>query len=165
MLQYHPSERETGGGEADFDDRSQKLNLPLASRKWPIMAGRGRRNADDALALALAAGKTLRDAATEVGVGERTAGRRWADADFRGRVAALRQDMVARCLGRMADGMTDAADTLRKLLAANSEGVRLGAARALLELGLKIREGVELGERLDEVEQLLSVYTQEARLG
>jgi hypothetical protein len=31
---------------------------------WPITAGGGRRNADDALALALAAGKTLREAAT-----------------------------------------------------------------------------------------------------
>jgi hypothetical protein len=44
--------------------------------------------------------------------------------------------------------MTSAADTLRGLLdAANSGTVRLGAARALLELGPKLRESVELEER------------------
>jgi hypothetical protein len=34
--------------------------------------------------------------------------------------------MVQRSLGRMADAMSDAADMLRKLLAAESELVRLG---------------------------------------
>lgn len=129
------------------------------------MAHRGRRNADDALALALARGATLRDAAAEVGIGERTATRRWADPGFRGRVAEFRQDMVARCLGRMADGMAGAADTLRKLLSANSEPVRLGAARAMLELGVKVRDSVELGERLDELEGLLSAHAQGGRHG
>ena len=41
------------------------------------MADRGRRNADDALALGLAVGKTLRDAAAAAGMAERTAARRW----------------------------------------------------------------------------------------
>jgi hypothetical protein len=40
------------------------------------MAGGGRRNADEALALALAGGQTLRDAAAAAGVAERTATRR-----------------------------------------------------------------------------------------
>jgi HEAT repeat protein len=126
------------------------------------VAHRGRRNADDALALALARGVTLRDAAAEVGVSERTATRRWADPGFRGRVAEFRQDMVARCLGRMADGMTDAADTLRKLLTAESESVRLGAARALLELGVKVRDSAEVGERIAELERLATVPSQGA---
>jgi transposase-like protein len=124
------------------------------------VAHRGRRNADDALALALARGATLRDAAAEVGVGERTATRRWADLAFRGRVAEYRQDMVARCLGRMADGMSDAADTLRKLLTAESESVRLGAARALLEVGVKVRDSAEVGERIAELERLAAVQGQ-----
>jgi HEAT repeat protein len=53
----------------------------------------------------------------------------------------------------MADGMAEAADVLRQLLAARSESVRLGAARALLELGVKLREGVELEERLRALEE------------
>jgi hypothetical protein len=76
-----------------------------------------------------------------------------ADPAFRRRVAELRADMVQRSLGRMADGMSDAADKLRDLLAAESESVRLGAARALLELGVKLRESVELEERLANLER------------
>jgi hypothetical protein len=121
------------------------------------MAGNGRRNADDALALALAGGATLRDAAAAVGIGERTATRRWADATFRLRVSEMRGDMVARALGKMADGMSEAADVLRKLLAAESESVRLGAVRSLVELYLKMRESVELEQRLTDLEQRLPV--------
>jgi hypothetical protein len=117
------------------------------------VAHRGRRNADDALAAAVAAGQTLRDAAAAAGVGERTATRRWADPTFRSRVARLRGDMVARSLGRLADSMAEAADVLRQLLAAKGESVRLGAARSLLELGVKLRESVELEERLCALEE------------
>ncbi|HYT92365.1 MAG TPA: hypothetical protein VEL76_26865 [Gemmataceae bacterium] len=120
------------------------------------MAHRGRRNADEALALAVATGQTLRDAAQAVGIGERTAARRWADAAFRQRVAQLRGDLVQRSLGRVADGMAEAADVLRQSLAAESENVRLGAARSLLELGVKLRENVELEARLQALEQRLS---------
>ena len=116
------------------------------------MAHRGRRNADEALALAVASGQTLRDAAQTAGVGERTATRRMADADFRARVAQLRADMVQRSLGRLADGMGAAADKLRLLLAAASESVQLGASRSLIELGVKLRESTELEERLADLE-------------
>ncbi len=117
------------------------------------MAHRGRRNADEALALALATGQTLRAAADLAGIGERTASRRWADRAFRGRVSELQWEMVRRSLGRMADGMTEAADVLRQLLAAESENVRLGAARTLLDLGLQMREVVDLEQRLAELEE------------
>ena len=116
------------------------------------MAGSGRRSADEALALALATGQTLRGGAEAAGIAERTATRRWAEPAFRRRVAQLRGDMVQRALGRMADGMAEAADKLRALLGAQSESVQLGAARALLELGAKLRESVELEERLAALE-------------
>ena len=117
------------------------------------MAHRGRRNADEALALAVATGQCLRDAAQAIGVSERTAARRWADTGFRQRVSELRAEMVQRSLGRMADGMAEAADVLRKLLTANSESIRLGAARCLLDLGVRLREAVEVEERLLDLEQ------------
>jgi hypothetical protein len=116
------------------------------------MAHGGRRKADEALAAALAMGNTLRDAARAIGIGERTAARRWADAAFKRRVSELRGDMVARSLGRMADAMTDAADVLRKLLKAKSESVRLGTARSLIELGLKLRDSIEVDARLAALE-------------
>jgi hypothetical protein len=118
------------------------------------MADNGRRKRDDALAVALAAGQTLRDAAAAAGIGERTATRRWADPDFRRRVAELRADMVSRATGRMGDGMAEAADVLRALLKADSQSVRLGACRAMLELGVKLRDSVELEQRIAALEAL-----------
>lgn len=120
---------------------------------WLTVAHRGRRNADENLALALASGQTLRDAAVAARVGERTATRRWADPTFRQRVADLRGEMVSRALGRMADGMAEAADVLRSLLAAEGESVRLGACRAMLELGVKLREFADVEERFAALER------------
>ena len=116
------------------------------------MAHRGRRNADALLALELAAGKTLRDAALAAGIAERTATRRWADPAFRRLVSRHRGEMVGRAVGELADGMTDAAKTLRELLDCESLAVRLGAARSLLEIGVKVREALELEERVRALE-------------
>jgi hypothetical protein len=65
--------------------------------------------------------------------------------------------MVERALGKMTDGMTEAADTLRSLLHAEAESVRLGAARSILELSNKLREAVEVETRLAELERRLLV--------
>src|SRR5262245_17224870 len=119
------------------------------------MAENGRRKGDAALVLALASGQTVRDSARAAGVGERTATRRLADADFRRRVIETRAALVERATGQMADAMSAAAEALRKLLEARSEAVRLGAARAVLELGMKLRESAELEQRLDELERRL----------
>ena len=118
------------------------------------MAENGRRKGDAALLLALASGETVREAARLAGIGERTATRRQADADFRRRVAELRGEMVSRAVGRLADGSTEAVAALRKLLDAGTPpAVRLGAARAILELGTKLRESVELEQRLADLER------------
>lgn len=88
------------------------------------MANSGRRKRDDeALAIAYAAGKTLRDAAAAAGIAERTATRRWADKEFRARVAELQSEMTSRAMGTLADGMADAGTVLRKLLDSKSESV------------------------------------------
>jgi hypothetical protein len=110
----------------------------------------------DALALALASGKTITEAAAAAELSRRTATRRVAEPDFRRRVAEVRAEMVGRALGKMADSMTAAADTLRALLDAEGESVRLGAARSILELGNKLRESVELEQRLADLEQRLA---------
>jgi hypothetical protein len=112
-----------------------------------------RRKGWEALAVALAAGQTLRDAAAAAGVTEMTAYRRWKDPEFRKRVAELRAEMIARAVGKLADGMSEAADVLRSLLAAESEATRLGAARASLELPVKLHESTELEARLAALER------------
>jgi hypothetical protein len=116
------------------------------------MAASGRKSADAALALALAAGLAVEAAAGQAGVSARTAYRRWADPAFQQRVAELRADMVQRALGKLADGAAAAVDTLRKLLQAKADTVKLGAARSILEQCNKLREAVELEQRLQALE-------------
>jgi hypothetical protein len=55
-------------------------------------------------------------------------------------------------MGRLADGMTGAADALRRLLSSRSEPTRLAAARALIELAVRLRDSVELEARLAALE-------------
>jgi hypothetical protein len=76
-----------------------------------------------------------------------------ASGNARRQVNELRADMVDRTLGKLANSMASAADTLEALLKADAEQVRLGAARTLLEVGNKLRETVEFERRLTEVEQ------------
>jgi hypothetical protein len=116
------------------------------------MAENGRQKGSDALLLALAAGLTVRDAAALAGIGERTAARRMADPAFHRNVKAARAEMVSRGLGKLAEAATLAVDTLRSLLGAESESIKLGAARAILEIGSKLRESVELEERIATLE-------------
>ncbi len=116
------------------------------------MAHGGRHSADDALAAELAAGRTLRDAAAAAGMSERTAHRRLQDREFVARVAALRGVMVRAAAGRLADGMTQAADVLRALLASADEHVRHKAAVKLIELGVKVAELAELEQRVADLE-------------
>lgn len=116
-----------------------------------MMAENGRKN--DLVLLALAAGLTVHGAAERAGCSQRTVYRYLANADFQRRLTEARGEMVGRALGRLADAMTEAADTLRSLLAAESEAVRLGAARSTLELGSRLRESVELEKRISALEE------------
>ena len=119
------------------------------------MSGGDRRNADSALVTALAAGGTVEAAAKSAGVGVATVHRRLNEPAFRQRVAEARDEMVARAVARLSATSTLAADTLRELLKARSETVRLGAARAILELGSKLREQEDLAERVAALEARL----------
>lgn len=109
----------------------------------------------EAAALALAAGLTIEAAAKAAKAGGRTV-RTWQATvpAFPRRVAELRAEMTSQALGRLIDGMTSAADTLGYLCRkGKSETVRLGAARAVLELGVKLRETVELAECIAALER------------
>ena len=72
---------------------------------------------------------------------------------FLWRIQELRSEMTVRALGKLVDGMVNAAETLGFLCReGKSEMVRLSAARAVLELATKIRETVELEERIAALE-------------
>ncbi len=117
---------------------------------------RGRSASDEVLALGLARGLTLAEAAEAAGVSERTASRRNTEPAFQALVGQLRSRLVDTAVGQLAEGMADAAQTLRALLKAESESVRLGAARVLLEATIRVREQSELAGRIANLEQLLA---------
>jgi hypothetical protein len=118
------------------------------------MAQKGKRNADQRLLLALACGATVEQAARQVGISESTAYRRLADPDFLRRLQKLRGDMVRRTAGALTAAATEAVRTLLDLLKPPAPpAARLGAARSVLEIGVKLREVADLEERLTALEE------------
>jgi hypothetical protein len=125
-----------------------------------VVAG-GRKSADAALIAALAGGATVRDAAIAAGVGEMTVYRRLKERDFRRQLDETRAEILTGAMARLSAAATDAVTTLTSLLAAESESVRLGAARSILDAVLRWREQAELAERLDRVEGWLDLMDED----
>lgn len=96
----------------------------------------------------LAVGHTVADACTRAGVGESTAYRWLREPDFRRRVAELRKQATSEATGVLATATRLASLTLAELLKAEQPGVRLQAARSVLEFAHKFCEVAELEERL-----------------
>ena len=119
----------------------------------PQMSGNVRRKGDDALLVALASGATIKQAANTAGVAEKTAHRRLADPAFRARLTALRTELLDAAAGRLAAAGTGAVDALQALLTAESEAVRLGAARSLLDLCFKSVDILTWDSRVAEIER------------
>jgi hypothetical protein len=125
----------------------------------PRTASNGLRNSvlsakQEAAALALAAGRTQDQASSESGAGTRTI-KTWLATQpaFACRIQELRTQMTARALGMLVDNMVAAAETLSHLCReGKSESVRLSASRAIVELGTKLRETIELEERIAALE-------------
>ena len=116
------------------------------------MARRDTENAGGVLLAALAGGASHQEAATQAGVSLRTVYRRLEDAPFRQQLAARLGELIKRATGRLAAACSAAATTLALLLKADSESVRLGAARSILELATKMRETEELEGRMAALE-------------
>jgi hypothetical protein len=117
------------------------------------VAGGDRSGADAALIAALAAGLTVQDVATQAHVSERTARRRLDDPSFRRHVAGARAAVLELAVGRLVAATTEAADALRFLLTAESESVRLAAARTLLDQAAKGIETLDLAARIEQLER------------
>jgi hypothetical protein len=122
------------------------------------MADGQRKKAEDALLLALACGATVEAAARQCGISDRTVYRRLQDAAFRARLQAVRADMVLRTAGMLTAAAGEAVKTLLVLQKETTPpATRLGAARAVLELGMKVRETAELAERIAALEAQLGL--------
>jgi len=110
---------------------------------------------DDLLIAAIAGGKSVDEAVKLCGFSRRTIFRRLKDDAIQSRVREARSQMFSETVGQLAGLGTEAAETLRSLLGARAETVRLGAARAALELGARLHEKLELEQRIIALEDLV----------
>ncbi len=117
--------------------------------------GAKRKKNEDQLLLALACGATVEAAARQCSLSERTVYNRLAEVEFQTRLDQIRADMVQRSSGMLTAAASEAVRTLLALVKDSTPAVRLGAARAILEIGMKIRQMVELEVRMGELEKLV----------
>jgi hypothetical protein len=115
----------------------------------------GRAHSDELLLASLAAGSSVEQAAQAAGLSVRTAYRRLADPAFAGRLAQARDELITNALGELVDSASGAVATLRALLEARDERVKLGAAKTILDQLLRIRETLTLSQRLATLERAL----------
>lgn len=118
------------------------------------MADSGSFNSDDQLAVALASGSSVRQAASQAGVSERTAFRRLNEIAFRKRVDEIRRVALEEAVGKLSAAGSSAVETMLDLLKSEVPvSTRLAAARAVLEFGTKLRETNDFETRLCELEE------------
>jgi len=121
------------------------------------MAQKGRHSADQKLILALVCGATIENAARQAGVAERTVYRRQRDPAFQAKLKEARQEMVERTANMLTAASMESVKTLLRLQNEKvPPAVQLGAAKAIVELGAKLRENAELFARVAALEAQLA---------
>ena len=108
----------------------------------------------DAAIGALLSQPTISAAAESVGIGEATL-RRWLkEPGFLTAYRAARLDTLEHCIALLQKAGIDAVEALQQSLPANSEGVRLRAACAILDYSMKGTELLDLEARIAVLEGL-----------
>lgn len=102
---------------------------------------------------ALVSSRSIKDAALEARVGERTL-RRWLRQEaFRDALRDAQREVLRITLGRLQSMTTIAADTLAEMLTARSESVRVVAAKEIIQRAIDATAVAELERRVDELER------------
>jgi len=118
---------------------------------------RGRRDVDTTLLMALACGAPNEAAAQRAGVSATTVYRRRKDPKFEQQLRRTRAEMVERAAGTLTAATTESIRTLLELQKPSiPPATRLGAARAVIELGTRLRESADLEQRVMDIEQRLN---------
>jgi hypothetical protein len=116
------------------------------------MAGGPKRSSRQERAIAaLLTCRTIAEAAAAVGIAERTLAGWLKVPAFASAYRAARRQVVELAVSRLQGVTGEAVDTLQGLLAAESESVRLGAAKGILEFA---QQAVAIGDLLERVEAL-----------
>jgi len=101
----------------------------------------------------LAGGATAEEAARAAGVSTRTVQRRLLDPAFVAAIDAARAEYLSRTVAALTEHGLAATGTLVELTAAEiPASTRLGAAKAILELGARLRESESLEQRIAALE-------------
>jgi len=109
----------------------------------------------EAAIFALLEAGTIESAAQSVGV-SRTSLWAWMKIEpFQARLTDARAELFREGMSALKGSMSKAASVLVKLMDSKSENVRRLAASAILGLGLKANESIEVEERLSKVELII----------
>jgi transposase-like protein len=109
----------------------------------------------EAIATLLVTGRSVREIASETGVGARTIHRWLNNDDYRVYIASLRRQVLSEALGRLTDACVSAARTLHVLMRdVERSQIRLHAAKAILESVVAFQKHVDFDERLARLEAL-----------
>lgn len=111
---------------------------------------------DQLLALGIASGVKIGTLAKKHGVHRDTIHIRTQALGFQDLVKKIQSDLYERAMGILAADQADHAKVIRELSkGAKTEAVRLGAAKAGIELGLKMRSAIDTEQRLIALEKAL----------
>jgi hypothetical protein len=107
----------------------------------------------EAMAISVAAGMTIRDAAEKIGCARSTAYNVSCDPSFRIRVSEIRSEAVQNASGKLSRIASKAVDVLEQILDSDDAKDRLNAVKMILTHLVPLAEHAELRERLDRLEQ------------
>jgi hypothetical protein len=115
------------------------------------------KHADPLILAALACGASADQAGAKAGVSGRTVRRRLRDPAFRRKLNRIRGELKMRTADQLSAASTEAVRTMIQLMtSASPPNIRLGAARSIVELGMKTSEYADVSVRLNELEQRLA---------
>src|SRR5262245_7059339 len=113
------------------------------------------------LLLALLAGRTPDEAASEAGISRATAWRCRQAPKFQQRLNRARQELFRAGLDRLTSGLTEAVDTLRRNLSCGVPAAENAAAARMLEVALRYQDAMDLANRVAALEEQLAKQKQE----
>ncbi len=117
----------------------------------------GRKGGDEILITALASGMSMKTAARQAGMSERTVYRRLDDPLFRARVQHARTEFLNTTVGRLLAVGTKAVNALAGSLKSKDENVRNRAAIGILSHLIRGIEVTDLAQQVAELRDLLTL--------
>lgn len=135
---------------------SQRDLFGLNVRKCLKMSNVGKQSRLSILVERIARGDTTKDAAVAAGYSARHVGRLLMKPRVQDRVKMRRLEILDEATSMLLDADRLAVETLKELMGQTSPpAVRLGAAKATIDLSIKLRENLDLALRVEVLEREL----------